>query len=134
MQCVQVLYSLRIDGKLTAVGLGAIVIDFLVSQMISQKHANVSRLQMRDESRMDAATVAGIEMMETIKASGPRILVLDGGKIAEEGTYSELLSKNGLFAALVKRQQLDLTARQPGFCFCPPPPFTAQESPSTTIY
>lgn len=35
-----------------------------------------------------------------------RILVLDGGYIAEEGTYDELMEKNGLFASLVKRQQL----------------------------
>ena len=36
-----------------------------------------------------------------------RILVVDGGRIAEEGTYDELLAKGGLFAELVKRQMLD---------------------------
>lgn len=36
-----------------------------------------------------------------------RILVLDGGKIAEEGTYEELIAKNGYFASLVERQRLD---------------------------
>ena len=36
-----------------------------------------------------------------------RILVLDGGKIAEDGTYEELIAKNGLFAELVSRQRLD---------------------------
>ena len=35
-----------------------------------------------------------------------RILVLDGGQIAEEGNYDELMNKDGLFASLVKRQQL----------------------------
>ena len=34
-----------------------------------------------------------------------RILVLDGGKIREEGTYEELIRKNGYFAELVKRQR-----------------------------
>lgn len=38
-----------------------------------------------------------------------RILYLENGKIAEEGTYDELLKKNGLFAALVERQRLDRT-------------------------
>lgn len=33
-----------------------------------------------------------------------RILVLDGGKIAESGTYEELMAKGGLFAELVRRQ------------------------------
>lgn len=37
-----------------------------------------------------------------------RILVIDGGKIAEAGTYDELLSKGGIFAALVERQQLNM--------------------------
>ena len=36
-----------------------------------------------------------------------RILVIDGGRIAEDGTYEELMAKNGLFAELVSRQQLD---------------------------
>ena len=36
-----------------------------------------------------------------------RILVVDGGRIAEEGTYDELIAKNGLFAELVSRQRLD---------------------------
>ena len=36
-----------------------------------------------------------------------RILVVDDGHIAEEGTYEELLAKNGLFAELVARQRLD---------------------------
>ena len=36
-----------------------------------------------------------------------RILVLDKGKICEEGTYEELIEKNGVFAELVKKQRLD---------------------------
>ena len=36
-----------------------------------------------------------------------RILVLDGGRIIEDGTYDELIEKNGFFAELVERQRLD---------------------------
>ena len=36
-----------------------------------------------------------------------RILVLDGGKIAEDGTYDELIEKGGFFAGLVERQRVD---------------------------
>ena len=36
-----------------------------------------------------------------------RILVIDGGRIAEDGTYEELIEKNGIFAELVERQRLD---------------------------
>ena len=36
-----------------------------------------------------------------------RILVIDGGKIAEDGTYEQLIARNGIFAELVERQRLD---------------------------
>ena len=36
-----------------------------------------------------------------------RILVMDGGKFIEDGTYDELIQKGGLFAELVERQRLD---------------------------
>ena len=36
-----------------------------------------------------------------------RILVLDKGRIAEDGSYDELIAKNGLFAALAAKQRLD---------------------------
>ena len=37
-----------------------------------------------------------------------RIIVLDKGKIVEDGTYEELLARNGFFSELVKRQRVDL--------------------------
>ena len=36
-----------------------------------------------------------------------RIIVLEGGKIIEDGTYDELVSANGFFSSLVERQRLD---------------------------
>ncbi len=39
-----------------------------------------------------------------------RILVLDKGHIMEDGTYDELIAKNGFFAELVARQRLDVPA------------------------
>ena len=38
-----------------------------------------------------------------------RIVVLDGGKIIENGTYEELIAQGGFFAELVERQRLDTT-------------------------
>ena len=39
-----------------------------------------------------------------------RIIVLDNGKIIEDGNYDELMKKDGYFADLVARQRLDDTA------------------------
>lgn len=46
--------------------------------------------------------------LSTIKQCD-RILVLDGGQIIEDGTYDELIAKNGSFAELVARQRLDIS-------------------------
>lgn len=37
-----------------------------------------------------------------------RIIVLEGGKIIEDGSYEELIALGGEFAELVKRQRLDI--------------------------
>ena len=39
-----------------------------------------------------------------------RILVLNQGRIIEDGTYDELIEKGGFFADLVARQRLDTPA------------------------
>lgn len=44
--------------------------------------------------------------LSTIKQCD-RILVLDKGKIAEDGTYDELIEKNGIFAELIARQRVE---------------------------
>lgn len=46
--------------------------------------------------------------LSTIKQCD-RIIVLDKGKIIEDGRYDELIAKNGFFAELVARQRLDGT-------------------------
>ena len=44
--------------------------------------------------------------LSTIKQCD-RIVVLDKGKIIEDGTYDELIAKKGFFAELVERQQVN---------------------------
>ncbi len=44
--------------------------------------------------------------LSTIK-NCDRIIVLDGGKIVEDGTYAELMERKGFFAELVARQQVE---------------------------
>ena len=61
---------LRYSAILTLVGLASLTINAFVSQYISKKRINVTRVSMRDSAKLSVATVAGIEMIETIKASG----------------------------------------------------------------
>lgn len=63
---VMIRYSL----VLTLVGVLSIVINIFVSNIISKRRINITRVQMRDTGKLAGATVAGIEMVETIKSSG----------------------------------------------------------------
>ena len=55
---------------LTAIGIGTLVLNIFMSRMISEKRINITRVMSRDSAKLGATTVAGIEMIETIKASG----------------------------------------------------------------
>ncbi len=61
---------LRYSPILTLVGVASVVINLVVSKIISNKRINITRVQMRDAGKLAGSTVAGIEMIETIKASG----------------------------------------------------------------
>ncbi len=61
---------LRYSIMLTIIGLASLTINAFVSRYISKKRINITRVSMRDNAKLGAATVAGIEMIETIKASG----------------------------------------------------------------
>ena len=63
---VMIRYSLL----LTLVGIASILINMFMSRIISKKRVNITRVSMRDSGKLAGATVAGIEMIETIKASG----------------------------------------------------------------
>ena len=56
--------------------------------------------------RMKCTRIVIAHRLSTIK-NCDRILVLDHGKIIEDGTYEQLIEKNGFFADLVERQRLD---------------------------
>ena len=63
---VMIRYSLL----LTVIGLGALAANALLAVVISNKRISIARIQMRDAGKVAAATVSGIEMIETIKSSG----------------------------------------------------------------
>ena len=70
MMVFYLVIMLRYSVLLTAVGLVTIVLNLFVSRIISAKRVNIMRVQMRDAGKLSAATVSGIQMVETIKSSG----------------------------------------------------------------
>ena len=70
---------------------------------------NITQKQVSDAlDRMKCTRIVIAHRLSTIRQCD-RIIVLDNGKIIEDGSYEELLAKNGEFAALVARQRLDET-------------------------
>ena len=56
--------------------------------------------------KLNCTRIVIAHRLSTIKAAD-RILMLDGGKIIEQGSYDELIKLGGRFAELVDRQRLD---------------------------
>ena len=61
---------LRYSLLLTVIGLTATLLNIFVARQISEKRINITRAQMRDGGKLASTTMNGIEMIETIKASG----------------------------------------------------------------
>ena len=92
--------------------------------MIARAIAPKPRILMFDEatSALDNLTQKQVaESLEQLKCTRiviahrlstikhcDRIIVLDQGKIVEDGTYEALLNKKGYFSALVERQRVDM--------------------------
>ena len=92
--------------------------------MIARAVAPKPKILMFDEatSALDNVTQKKVsEAIDTLKCTriviahrlstirhADRIIYLDSGKIVEDGTYDELIAKDGYFAKLVERQRLDI--------------------------
>lgn len=63
---IMVRYSL----VLSCVGIISIVLNTILARIISTKRVNITRVLMRDEGKLYGTMISGIEMIETIKASG----------------------------------------------------------------
>ena len=63
---VMINYSL----VLTLIGVASIVLNALISVIVTKKRINITKVRARDEGNLSGQTIAGIEMIETIKSSG----------------------------------------------------------------
>ena len=67
---------------------------------------NITQKKISDAlDKLHSTRIVIAHRLSTIK-NCDRIIVLDGGKIIEDGTYNELIEQKGYFYELVKRQQL----------------------------
>ena len=70
MMVFYLVVMLRYSVVLTLIGLASVLANLALSGIISKKRINITRVQVRDAGTLAGTTVAGIEMIETIKASG----------------------------------------------------------------
>ncbi|MCR5626155.1 MAG: NHLP family bacteriocin export ABC transporter peptidase/permease/ATPase subunit [Lachnospiraceae bacterium] len=70
MMFFYLIVMIRYSVLLTAVGLLSVLINASVAALVSAKRVNVTRVMARDVASLEAATVSGIELIESIKASG----------------------------------------------------------------
>ena len=70
MMIFYLVVMIRYSLLLTVIGVASIIGQVFVSRIISKKRVNITRVMMRDSGKLAAATVSGIEMIETIKSSG----------------------------------------------------------------
>ena len=70
MMVFYLILMLRQSPLLTAIGFVTLAVNILIARIISNQRINIARVQMRDAGKLEASTVTGIEMIETIKAGG----------------------------------------------------------------
>ena len=79
---------------------------FILDEATSALDNETQRKVVASLSKLPCTKLVVAHRLSTIRDCD-RILVLDEGVIAEEGTYDELIKKNGIFTKLVERQRLE---------------------------
>lgn len=68
---------------------------------------NITRKKVSESlDSLNCTRIVIAHRLSTIKNCS-RIIVMDGGRIIEDGTYDELIKENGYFVELVERQKLE---------------------------
>ena len=70
MMVFYLIVMIRYSWLLSLIGVGAIILNLAVSALITSKRVNITRVQQRDNAKLSSATMSGVRMIETIKASG----------------------------------------------------------------
>lgn len=98
MMVFYLVVMIRYSPLLAAVGIASIFVNVLVSHIIAKIRVNISRVQARDAGNLASATVAGIEMIETIKSSGA-----ENGFFAKWAGYQASVNKQRVKTATLEQ-------------------------------
>ena len=70
MMVFYLVIMIRYSFLLSLVGICTILLNLILSRVISEKRINLTRVQTRDAGMLMGTTASGVEMIETIKGSG----------------------------------------------------------------
>lgn len=70
MMIFYLVVMIRYSMVLTLLGIISLLINAWISDIITRKSMSISRVAMRESAKLSTATVAGIDMVETIKSNG----------------------------------------------------------------
>jgi NHLM bacteriocin system ABC transporter peptidase/ATP-binding protein len=73
MLILYLVVMLRYSVPLALVGVATVVLNAVVSRVVSDRRVNAARSMATDAGKLYATTVGGIEMIETIKAAGAEL-------------------------------------------------------------
>lgn len=70
MLVVYLVVMVTYSPLLASIGIASSAVNIAVARLISARRVNITRVQMRDQANLSSATMTGISMIETLKATG----------------------------------------------------------------
>ena len=103
MMVVYLVLMLKASPLLTLIGISGMLINIATAKIISSKRINIMRVMMRDAGKLEASTVTGISMIETIKASGAEsgFFLKWAGQQASVNTQNVKITKTNQFLGMI---------------------------------
>ena len=103
MMVVYLVLMLKASPLLTLIGISGMLINIATAKIISSKRINIMRVMMRDAGKLEASTVTGISMIQTIKASGAESGFFRkwAGQQASVNTQNVKITKTNQFLGMI---------------------------------